>query len=114
MRLLRVILVACVVICGCRSSEAKSDFALSFSCPEHRIEVTRRKDLGYYDVHPEEASDQAPAELKDDPGRLALWQDQRRESMSTNTYEEVYEVAGCGHTSLYSCSSRPSCHEGKR
>lgn len=107
-------LLALILLSGCRATEAKEAFARRFSCPSDKVEVRSRADLNYYDVHPRAMPrDEPPAEVKSDASRLAVWQEQRRGAMATKNGEAVYEVTGCGHTLLYSCTYSPSCHAGE-
>jgi hypothetical protein len=63
--------------------EARERFVRDFTCPEERVLVA-------------EQPPQPPADVRDDPARMALWQER---------FEDVrFEHAeGCGHDALYRC-----------
>ena len=99
-----VALVVAAASMGCESldDEARDDFAAEFSCPMNRVEVRPRPDIdGYTAVHGKAPA--PPAEIAKDPGRLAVWQKDLDERRSHN-YGTVYEVRGCSHGKLYTCS----------
>ena len=81
---------------------ARDDFAAEFSCPMNRVEVRPRSDIdGYTAVHGKPPA--PPAEIAKDPARRAVWQKEQDERRSYN-YGTVYEVRGCTHGKLYTCS----------
>jgi len=67
-----------------------------------RIEVRPRPDIdGYTAAHGKPPA--PPPEIARDPGRLAVWQKDQDDRRS-HDYGTVYEVRGCNHGKLYTCS----------
>jgi hypothetical protein len=99
------------VACSGGKGRAKDDFAASFTCPPDRIEIRARNDIsGSMFVERRPPS----AEVKSDPARLAIWNKQEDERVSSadsgGNYGKYYwQVRGCGHDQLYECSNKPSC-----
>jgi hypothetical protein len=99
-----VALVAAATSLGCESldDQARDEFAREFSCPMSRVEVRPRPDIdGYAAVHG--AAPAPPKDIAKDPGRLAVWQKEQDDRRS-HDYGTVYEVRGCAHGKLYTCS----------
>ncbi|WP_437967985.1 hypothetical protein WMF04_01225 [Sorangium sp. So ce260] len=103
---------------GCKrlKTGAREDFAERYSCPEGRVEVLERDDVKWSTVvlggGPREAP---PAEVKDDPERLAKWNadraEQDAETRKTLDDLDVFQVRGCGHDELVACA-HPSSGDG--
>lgn len=112
--------------CNRLSTGAREQFATTYSCPEDRVEVKSREDLKWGALVLGARNKEAPpAEIAQDPGRLAKWQsDQEEKSKSLDSLSDkvdVYQVTGCGHDVLMGCwrsgggrgggSLRVSCQE---
>ncbi|MDC0684952.1 MULTISPECIES: hypothetical protein [Sorangium] len=96
---------------GCKrlKTGAREDFAERYSCPEDRVEVRERDDVKWSTVVLGDAPREAPpAEVKNDPGRLAKWHadraEQDAETRETLDDLDVFQVRGCGHDELVACS----------
>lgn len=102
------IVLAALVLGGgaCPSLErgAKEQFSTDLTCPEDRIEVRRRPELKPYDVaHPRPP--EPPADVRSDPGRLAMWQKNQEDTRDTQNRHKVLEARGCGQSRLYICDT---------
>jgi len=122
--MIRGLLAGCVVAMAClggckeKSTGALETFATANSCPEDQVTVKPRPDLDPETVM-ERASEARPsAEVAADPARLAKWtqdQDERRESRASSYGGyEMFEVSGCGHTTVYACHHPHSLKGGTR
>ncbi|WP_437977625.1 hypothetical protein WMF11_12400 [Sorangium sp. So ce295] len=96
---------------GCKrlKTGAGEDFAKRYSCPEDRVEVRARTDVKWGTVVLGGRSPEAPpAEVKDDPGRLAKWNADRAEKDAETRKRlddlDVFQVIGCGHDELVACA----------
>ena len=82
------------------------NFEQTFSCPADRAQVKRRPDLDPVQFHLPMTT-RPPAEVRNDPGRLAKWQaDQDQELQRRRASYSQYvivEATGCGHTQLQEC-----------
>lgn len=108
---LRVTIVAVVLALAtaCQSFEggARESFSTGNTCPADRVEVRARGDVKYSATLPRR---EPPADIKADPGRLKMWEEQ--EAKSTRAQDdacEMYEARGCGKQSLL-CCRRPPKH----
>ena len=90
------------------SGGARDAFVKSETCPFDRVTVTPssyRKPV-LLDVTP------APADIAADPGRLALWNQQRDEARARATQAaanpgcDMFEVTGCGRRRVLCCGYR--------
>ncbi len=93
--------LALLLAAGCSElSEVKAAFEWYESCPVNRVEAFLRTDLE--DTDPSCRSTnrckQPPPELRDDPGRLAVW---RASIARQAARDRVYVVSGCGERRLY-------------
>jgi hypothetical protein len=98
------------VVAGCEGAEksyedtARETFSKEQSCPLDRLSARQRKDLDAYETVWGKDEDPA-AEIKNDPGRYAVWKKQRDETHAQyNKATTLVEVKGCNHESLYSCA----------
>lgn len=87
---------------------AREAFSAAHSCPEQRMTSRERPDLGAYDMtFGTGAPAEAPAEVKADPARLAVWEETQRQDRerraSWNEAGQVVEVEGCERSELYVC-----------
>jgi hypothetical protein len=96
---------------GCKrlKTGAREDFAERYSCPEERVEVRERTDVKWSTVVLGGATQEAPpAEVKDDPARLAKWNADRAEKDAETRKSldnlDVFQVSGCGHDELVACA----------
>lgn len=107
-------LAAAAAACKPLDQGAREDFSHRYSCPMERVEVRRRADVQPYDLAFGQYARAHPSpEVANDPGRLALWEkDQRRKRQAWNKAFEAYEVRGCGHQVLMSCS-HPDAPDGQ-
>ena len=91
---------------GCKSLEtgAKEHFAKKYSCPEDRVEAHARPDLRWSKIvfgdRPEEVP---PDEVKNDPGRLAKWNEDHQGNAASLDKFDVFEAKGCGHEQIMAC-----------
>jgi hypothetical protein len=96
------------LICFCACADTKKgaadEFSKDFSCPADKITVKPRDDLKIHDITfgPRPAP---PSDVAKDPQRLAIWnaKEQKNED-SWNNSGNVYEVSGCDHDLVYTCS----------
>lgn len=132
----RGVIVVCGVLTalacfGCRRllTGAREQFGTTYSCPEDRVAVKSRDDLKWGAlVFGGRSKEEPPAEVANDPGRLAKWQSDQEEKStksqdSLNDKVDVYQVTGCGHDVLMGCwhsgggrgggSPRVSCQESR-
>lgn len=98
---------ACVVslVAGCKrlKTGAVEHFAEEHACPEDRIEVEPREGLRRSQF--EGQREEAPAEVRSDPQRLAMWQTQRDESDERlDAACDIFAVRGCGHEAILCCN----------
>ncbi len=99
------------LLSGCKrlSTGAREDFARRYSCPEERISGKARTDLRAQDVigAGQQPEVQPPDEVKKDPGRYAEWEKHqagvRQQQAAQYADYEVFEVTGCGHTTILAC-----------
>ncbi|WP_437276519.1 hypothetical protein WME90_35475 [Sorangium sp. So ce375] len=96
---------------GCKrlKTGAREDFAERYSCPEERVEVRERTDVKWSTVVLGAGTQEAPpAEVKDDPARLAKWNADRTEKDAETRKSldnlDVFQVSGCGHDELVACA----------
>jgi hypothetical protein len=84
-----------------RIDTARAGFRSAFYCPDDRLQARRREDLRPSDA---KRAERPPAELANDPERLGMWRSEQRENREfEDSYDEIYEVNGCGHDELYAC-----------
>jgi hypothetical protein len=97
-----------VALCGCTSLDegARQEFSRHFTCPESSITVTERSDLDADEIERGPIPD-PPAEVKADPTRLALWNQQHQ---PIHTGHTIYQAAGCDHEVFYSCGRSKKSH----
>jgi hypothetical protein len=103
--------VAALTATACKklATGAREEFARKYSCPEERVEVKERPDVKWGQLTmPPSADEQPPAEVKNDPGRLAKWRADQSESGEAKLrahYDamDVFEVRGCDHALLMAC-----------
>jgi hypothetical protein len=96
---------------GCKrlKTGAGEDFAKRYSCPEDRVEVRERTDVKWSTVVlGGRAREAPPAEVKDDPERLAKWNADRADKDAETRKRlddlDVFQVSGCGHDELVACA----------
>jgi hypothetical protein len=104
------LIAAAVTAAGCGfSTKVKTKFANENYCPADRVTVAERPDLKHPIALPGYEPPAPPAEIQADPERLALYVEEakkRRRSLSwVDDPETYYEVQGCGHRTVYKCSS---------
>jgi hypothetical protein len=104
-----VLLVLLATACQGYESGARERFSKQFTCPEDRVEV-RPSALTVAAVKARKRAE-PPPEIKADPGRLKLWQEEQDKtaSFSSAFCTELWEARGCDHHTLY-CCYRPSKH----
>jgi hypothetical protein len=90
-----VVLFALIAVAGCEPRPAQfwagSAFSQANSCPENRLEAK-----------PVEGPP-PPAELRNDPERVATW---RKNNVDGYVSKRYVRVAGCGSAVTYECSGR--------
>jgi hypothetical protein len=97
-----LVVLAAPASLGCQSLEdgAKDEFVSRFSCPKSGIELRARPEIDAYTLIFGKRS-APPAEVAQDPARLAIWQKKQDDShASWNASETVFELRGCGHEVL--------------
>jgi hypothetical protein len=110
---LGLLLAAALPAAGCKrlATGARETFARDYSCPEDRVEVIERADIGYSSLfEPPPPGTPAP-EVAADPERLAKWKSDQEEARATLTRNfdrsmTVYQVTGCDHEVLMGCQHR--------
>ncbi len=100
-----------LAIAACSSaSQARADFAQSYTCPPERVAVTSWPSAAqrehYSSVRAPTAQPSPPPDVAADPARLRMWQTEREAKRKQE--EEVsscdgYEVTGCGQQHFYCC-----------
>ncbi len=108
---MRPLLVASLVLttaaCQGKADGVRERFSASFTCPADRVEVRERADVTPSMLRVRE---ELPADIKADPGRLAMWREKQAKSdQASDSSCEMFEARGCGKQSLY-CCSRPPRH----
>jgi hypothetical protein len=112
--------VSFLVACASAESGAKKEFSKTYVCPNDRITAKVRKDINGYDLQwGPYVYKEPPADIKADPGRLAVWNSQQEEEKGRhNSWWSDYktiEVSGCDFKVFYSCSTyddgEPSCDQ---
>jgi hypothetical protein len=91
---------------GCQSLDdgAKDNFSNQFSCPKAGVELRPRPEIDAYELIFGKPS-KPPADVARDPARMAMWQKKQDDSHATwNATETVFELRGCGHQTLYTCT----------
>ena len=86
---------------ACQSSEsgAREHFSRDIVGPLERVTAVERPKLSAYDLT---YSYEVPgAEIAADPGRLALWEDERRNRRGD--FDGRFKVTGCEETKHYGC-----------
>jgi hypothetical protein len=107
-----VALICVLAIAGCKklADGAREEFSQQYTCPPERVEVRAREELDIYDVeHRAQSTEQPPAEVAADPGRLAMWRKERtdrveKERRYQKSYHHLFEVRGCAHATVYNCT----------
>ncbi len=84
--MLTLTLTACAASWSQAPTQARSQFVLDFTCPEERVAVSEEPAV-------------PPDEVRADPERLRLWNEQQRDPPV-----HFERAQGCGHTALYQCS----------
>jgi hypothetical protein len=105
-----LVLLLALATSGCKSlkSGARESFARKYSCPEDRVEIAPRKELRAADLLLPKTVETLPAdEIKNDPGRLQKWRDDRAavREQQVRLYEryEVFAATGCDKSALVCC-----------
>lgn len=96
-----------LLMAGCKKLEtgARETFSQQFSCPEERITVAARADVDAYALQFAAVLPVPPAEVRDDPARLAVWKrNQDSARAEWNARFRAFEVQGCEHQGLYLCA----------
>jgi hypothetical protein len=83
-------------------------FSLDAACPTERITLKARSDLKPYDlIFGAQPIIAPPAEIKDDPARLAVWQEGQAKNQANqddwNNQSAVFEMEGCDVRRVYLC-----------
>lgn len=96
-------LAAAMSLGGCTSlvEGAKQKFSDEFTCPIDRVQAKARPEM-----HPSDFDEprKPSAEIAGDPGRLKMWQDEQAQRRKVDdSYNDMFEASGCGHTQLYAC-----------
>jgi hypothetical protein len=114
------LLLAAVTACKKMSTGAREEFAKVHSCPEDRITVKERLDIGGFEgVNGYRYERPAPPpEVEADPGRYAKWKKDQEETEERieNGYSsyDIFEVSGCDHTDILACDRPGGSHGGTR
>lgn len=130
---MRMMILVCAILAvvsgvGCKRTKtgASEHFSKQYSCPSDRVSARARDDLKGSQVSaPQNETGTAPAEVRSDPARLAVWQRSEREKTDEPRKIldglDVFEVRGCGHAEYLLCwsyndeqngESGVSCSEG--
>lgn len=101
------LLFVCVA-CNNFEGKSKETFSTKFSCPKDRITSKARPDLRAYDlIFGPQTKEEPPAEVKSDPGRLAVWEEKQQQTLksqdSWNSSSAIFEVSGCEQEAIYVC-----------
>jgi len=95
-------------VLGCKSMKtgASEYFGKKHSCPDAQISVIPRTDLKGSQIF-EIGRDAPPDEVKKNPARLAVWQQNKMESTAEHRKildaQDVFEVRGCGFAEYLTC-----------
>ncbi len=81
---------------------AKEKFAKEVSCQQTSVELRKRPELDAYDLAWGKSA--PPAEVAKDPARLAVWQKEESDRRASYAGNPVFELRGCGHQVLYTCT----------
>lgn len=116
----RWLILAFLGACANIEDGAREKFSADFSCPTDRVTVKVRSDLNSmefrFGVQPKP---EPPAEIKSDPARLALWEEQQKKDKAAtdrvNEVDKVVEASGCEKKAFYICyvskKNKASCTE---
>ena len=104
----RWLILAFLGACANLEEGAKQKFSADFSCPADRVTAKLRADLNSMEFRfGPQAKPEPPAEIKGDPARLALWEEQQKKDQAAtdrvNELDKVIEVTGCDKTAFYIC-----------
>jgi hypothetical protein len=106
----RVVALVCllVLVAGCSEGRAaRQGFGTTYSCPDDQITVEARHDLSAHDPLGKKKAAVPPPEVKRDPARYAVWQENQATANDFSNYDaqnDVLDITGCGHHALYVCS----------
>lgn len=100
-----------IALTGCKrmSTDAKEQFAKTHSCPEDRVTIKERSDITPAALLAPPGDEKPSDEVKNDPGRLAKWQADRKEQRDKtesgyNRHYTIFEASGCGTSLLMACT----------
>jgi hypothetical protein len=110
---LGLLLAAALPPAGCKrlATGARETFARDYSCPEDRVEVIERSDIGYSSLFALPSAGKPAPEVAADPERLAKWRRDQEEEHATRARDfdrsmTVYQVTGCDHEVFMGCQHR--------
>ncbi len=98
-------IVACALLTGCSNDPAEAamlEFSQAHACPASRIALTPVTDVTMPELMlgPDLGM---TAEVRNDPQRLALWNQQNESMLRLFSYYKVFHAQGCGHETDYGC-----------
>lgn len=101
---------ALLVACTGREGAARDKFEKDYLCPAEKITISKIENMTLHELKQRLSADapaQAPAEIRHDPARLAVWQKQQDEQEHTLRWVDgrfhLYRINGCGHDAIYAC-----------
>lgn len=109
---LAALLLASLLLPGCTSrvDAARALFVQAKTCPADRVQVSELEGSTLHELRQRQQAKNAqepPADIRADPARLALWQQQQAESERTMQWVDgryrLYHASGCDLQEDYAC-----------
>jgi hypothetical protein len=95
------------------AQDVRETFEKKWSCPAERVDLVLRTGVDFMQYHPFR-SKKPTDEVKNDPARLAKWNDDQAADLAQHrrflVERRLFEVRGCGHVEFQDC--RPHHSKG--